>query len=455
MINKVNIYILLGAIFMAALIVRIYPVIAIPEKNNNGFGIYGDSYLYHVIAYNIYSGHGFSGSNTGKAFGSDSGGKVLKYEPAVTRGPIYPFFIASVYRFLGDTKSTVSGEIWRNNWDRVRITQCVLDSFVCLLVFFMARLIYPRSYGPALIAALVYCFNFYNIFYARALLSESISTFMLTLSILFCTLSLVRGKLYWYILSGAGLGLTALTRMEYIFFPFFFAAYIFFSNKSRLSEAVKRSAVFLTAFVMIVLPWSIRNYIVFKKPIPVAIGALGHNLFMGTIETNTNWRSWDALPDSPFVSEETRAKIASIHLPYINAALSGGMGTEHYESYFMKLAMDNIRHHPIVCIKTWIMRIPRLWYQNYIPMYGYREASGGFFIFYFVFALYAFYKGAGSERFLMGVVWILFAYVTLLFMPFHIEPRYGVSLMPVIITLAGIGCFKIFYRGECQCRKIS
>jgi len=38
---------------------------------------------------------------------------------------------------------------------------------------------------------------------------------------------------------------------------------------------------------------------------------------------------------------------------------------------------------------------------------------------------------------------VLFIYLNLAFLPLEIEPRYGVPLMPGIISLAGIGVWKI------------
>ena len=56
-------------IFLAALFIRIDPVLMTPEPIRAGFGPFGDSFLYHNIAYNLYKGHGYSGIDNGSAFG--------------------------------------------------------------------------------------------------------------------------------------------------------------------------------------------------------------------------------------------------------------------------------------------------------------------------------------------------------------------------------------------------
>ena len=71
-------------IFVAALIVRLYPVINSPEKINKGFGPFGDANLYHILTYNLYKGNGFSGTDDGTPYG-------LNPEPNSSNAAIRPF----------------------------------------------------------------------------------------------------------------------------------------------------------------------------------------------------------------------------------------------------------------------------------------------------------------------------------------------------------------------------
>ena len=109
----------------------------------------------------------------------------------------------------------------------------------------------------------------------------------------------------------------------------------------------------------------------------------------------------------------------------------------------MRLALKRIKNDPLQCFQNWITKIPRLWYQSYIQMYVYKEASGNFFIFYFVFGLYAVFAGTKREKTLMSPICFLFIYSTIIFLPLGVEPRYGVALMSGIISLTGIGIWKV------------
>ena len=76
-------------------------------------------------------------------------------------------------------------------------------------------------------------------------------------------------------------------------------------------------------------------------------------------------------------------------------------------------------------------------------MYRDREASGAFFVFYFILAVYAFLRSEREKRILMTPVCLLFLYLTLVLLPVHKEPRYSVALIPSIIGMAGIGIYKM------------
>lgn len=441
-------FILLATIFTAALIIRLYPVIETPETFRDGFGPYGDTFLYHVIGYNLYQGNGFSGTDDGRAFGLSQEGTKLEYEPAITRGPVYPFFISLVYRILGSKKDMGSIQTWHKNLDKVRIVQCVLDALVCILLFLMVRAIYKKSILPALIVALLYCFSFYNIFYTRALLSESVTTFLLSASLLFCTLGLKHDKTYLWALAGAFFGLVILARTEYILFSLILALYLIFINHQHIVNAIKKSLVFIIAVSIVVIPWTARNYFIFRKLIPVSVGGVGYNLFLGTFEANKNWHGWNEMPDDVFDTKKEKAVAQSLYASFQKYMSAGSIKAKEFDDALMRLAFERIRKHPLECLKGWLIKIPRLWYQFYIPMYLYKEASGNFFIFYFVLALFALFKGVREEKILMAPICLLFVYLTFIFMPLHIEPRYGVPLMPGIICLASIGIWKIIDRGK-------
>jgi 4-amino-4-deoxy-L-arabinose transferase-like glycosyltransferase len=431
--------IVLGLIFLFALGMRIYPVIKHPENIRFGIGQFDDAYLYNEIAVNLYKFKSFSCA----VKTSDNGHERQWLEPVIYRGPGYPFFMYLVYTFLGSKKDIESPAAWHKNWDKVRMVQCSLDSVICLIIYFIVRCIYPGSPWPALISACLYVFSFYNIFYTRALLSESLATFLLSLSLLAYIRALTQNSKSWLIAAGAGCGLTILTRPEYVLLPFVFALYIFLINRHAVIMAIQRSTLFIVSAIIVIAPWTMRNYMVFKEPIVVSTGQLGYSLFVGTFEGNQQWHGWPALPEEILADSAQKEKFVTLYNLFQTTAFTGSIRIKEFDKYFMNLALRRIREHVFLCLQSWLKNTPRLWYQNYVRMYAGKEASGVFFLFYFSFALYAFLRSQRKERILIAPVFLIFIYLSAIFLPLHTEPRYGVALMPAIICIAGIGLWKL------------
>jgi len=200
--------------------------------------------------------------------------------------------------------------------------------------------------------------------------------------------------------------------------------------------------MFLLSALLIVTPWTIRNYLVSGKLIPVAVSGIGTVMFLGTCENNNNWQSFIELPSNVYDSIEEKSKAQSLYNNFIGEVRSGSMKALELDNALMQLAIQRIQKHPFECFKRWFLKIPRLWYQFYVPIYYYNEASGGFFIFYFIFAVIALLESSKNERLLMIPICLLFIYLNLVFLPLHIEPRYSVPLMPCIISLTAIGIWK-------------
>lgn len=429
----------LCAVFIIALVVRLYPVLKSPEQYRSGIGVFGDSFAYHYIGYNVYSGNGFSATNDGTAFGTNYPKKDIWYEPAITRGPGYPIFLAAVYKFFGNAEDMKHVKRWKHNWQKVRIAQCVVDAFTCLLVFFLVRFISSHSYLPALIASIIYCFSFYNIFYSWEILSESIAAFLLTFALLLCVAAVKNEGKMWHVFSGMGIGLVTLVRPEYILFLAVFSGYIFAINRHEFIGVAKKIGLIVLGTAVIILPWTARNYLVFRQLIINNVGGIGYSLYLGTFETKDNWKDWRKFPEEVFYDKEEKAKAYMLTEENTRYYSSGSIKIQRSEKEFTKMALKRIKRDPMRCIKVWITSAPRLWYQNHIQMYEKKEPSGKWFIFYFIAGAIALFTARREERKLMSPLWLAFCYLTLLFMPLHIEARYGVPLMPAIICLAGMG----------------
>lgn len=429
-------------IFGIALAIRLYPILSTPETSRAGFGPFGDSYLYHKIAYNIYKGNGYSGIDDGRAFGLPQKEQNMIYEPAITRGPVYPFFLASVYYLWGDETAMESLNRWHVNWDLVRIVQSLLDAMICLLIFGVARYLYSDTYLPAFVAAALYSICFYNIYYTRMLLSETVTTFLVTVAVIAGVMALKSQRLIYWLGLGAGFGLASLSRPEYILYPFFLTGFIFLYRPHNIRYMTKSFIFMICGLGLVMTPWISRNYNVYHQFIPTSVGAIGYNLFSGTYE-NGDWAGWGKYPDRIFKNKELKQEVYSWQGKLGYHLKRGTIGLKEYDVKFRSLALNTIKENPFACFMTWIKRLPRLWYQNYIKMYLHHEPPGIWFILYFIFSTVAVILMKPAQRFACTPIILLFFYMNLIYLPLHIEPRYGVPIYPGMCLLTAIGFWQL------------
>jgi 4-amino-4-deoxy-L-arabinose transferase-like glycosyltransferase len=235
-------YLPILGIFFLALAVRVLYNLTVGKNYVAGY----DSQAYEKIAFNIVREHCFC---------------LNPYMPTVGRAPLWPGIIAAFDILLGP----------RNLY--VRLFLCLVGSGTCVLVYLFAREVFNKQIALlAGILAIIYPGLF---IYDGWLYSESLYTFLL---LAFCyTLLLLQqtGKYRWAIASGIILGLFSLTRPNgLLILGLVFLWGIIFAQKKILSwRAVATSiAIICLIALMIVTPWTIRNYQTTHRFVPVATG---------------------------------------------------------------------------------------------------------------------------------------------------------------------------------------
>jgi 4-amino-4-deoxy-L-arabinose transferase-like glycosyltransferase len=267
----------------------------------------------------------------------------------------------------------------------------VLDALNCLAVFAIARVMCPRSYVPALLAAILCALCPYTIYYTRAILKESVATSLLTWTMLFAMLAIRDGGRVWGALAGAGFGLVALCTPQFLPFAPLLAGVIVIAHRRAARVAVRVAAVLVLAWASVIAPWTLRNYVVFGRFIPVSTGDLGYRLFLGTFESNTNWTGWNEFPDEIFATESDKQEVLAARDRFLEEVTSGSVRVTESDRFFRQLALERFRADPLGSLVLGLRRLPRLWFQFYIPMYRHRNA-----------ARYLPHHGAGSQSNFFG-----------------------------------------------------
>ena len=207
---------------------------SVPEK---------DGYEYDRLALDLVRGEGYR---------NEQG------QPSAWRAPLYPFFLAAVYKIAGHSY------LW------VRIFQALLSAATVFFIFLSARVLFGEKAGwcAGVLAAFYPPFFAYD-FSSPAIATETLYTFFLVF-FFYALARFLQFRSVWAALAaGFALGLASLTRPV----PLALAVLLpFILGLARMPLRPLLGFTFLSAlsFAAILAPWTFRNYKTFHAFVPVS-----------------------------------------------------------------------------------------------------------------------------------------------------------------------------------------
>ena len=214
-----------------------------------------DAQAYDKIAVNLLAGNGFKEEAT----------KSYEFDYAIVRaGPAYEFFLAGIYAVFG------------HHYEIVWILQALLHTVSAYLIFLSCREIFKEKGDViGLIAAALFGLHPDLIEISAMLMTETLYLFLMALVIwLFIKLYQKPERTCYSVFLSFATGLAILSRPPIILFvPIIFVFYI-------LNKKYKQCALFSLVFILTLLPWVIRNYLIYHQFIlTTLIGE--YNLWIG------------------------------------------------------------------------------------------------------------------------------------------------------------------------------
>ncbi|HKC62009.1 MAG TPA: glycosyltransferase family 39 protein [Pyrinomonadaceae bacterium] len=266
------------------------------------------------------------------------------YEPTLIRMPGYPLFLAAIYSVFGHGNNTA-----------VRIIQAFVDTATCVLVALIAWnwVTDEKRKRKALVAAFALAALCpFVVIYTATIMTETLTTFFavaMTLATTYAFKARSRKlKIIWWIVAGLLAGACVLLRPDSGLFAAglgltLVIAGLFIRDEPkdvtkrsflpRLARTSLHGALFSVAFILVLLPWTIRNERVFHlfQPLSPAHGEMpgefvpqGYNMWLRTWiddqryigpmlwDMDTRPINMDEIPASAFDSEEERARVAAL-----------------------------------------------------------------------------------------------------------------------------------------------
>ena len=399
-------------IFIAALFFRLFVVFTQEESKRLPST---DGIEYDDAALNIVSGNGFSYFVNGSM------------QPMVHRAPMYPMFLAFVYSIFG------------HNYVAAKVIQAIIGALFCIVIFYITFIIYEdiaigliASAFAALYKPFITGFFFYG--GPALLLSEYFYMFILGLTILITVYFIKNANKKMGALSGIFIGLTILTRVEFILFPILLAVFLFYVARFSIKAFLKKYFIIYLFIILTMTPWVVRNYIIYKEFIPLT--TLGGTSFLvgnssfsrggGIGHENTLLVKGKAIKNSENFSDNRKSKI------------------------YFKAGITELANNP--------KRIPKLFIKKILVHWA--PFSMGFKVFNPFYAFILMFGAIGLLFFrkhiiLENILLILLLSTTLTAMLIYGEPRYRYPYEPYLIIFTALAINEIIKRmkGNNICQK--
>lgn len=284
----------------------------------------GDGKLYARMARNLLEQHVYSHD------------EEPPFTPSLIRLPGYPLFLAAVYSLSGHDNNTA-----------VRMVQAVLDTVTCCLVGLLAFFWQPdrrKRYRSALAAFILAAICPFTVIYVGTILTETWASFFAVALALLTTFALntptVKQATLWWLAAGflggfgvffrpdSGLfvlavGLTLVSTLLTRGLPW----------QRRFAQVISYGLLLSVAFLLVLAPWTIRNWHIFHlfQPLAPAHAEMPGEFVPRGYQT---WlRTWiddgryietvlwplddkpidiDEMPESAFDSEEEQERVARL-----------------------------------------------------------------------------------------------------------------------------------------------
>ena len=379
-------------LFICALLIRLLVVFMVPHDI-----MFPDSKDYHHMALNILNGKG----------------AVIHYNKIAFRPPGYPYFLALIYLFFGQSVYAV------------QIVQACIGALSSVLIYFMGKLLFHERIG--ILAGFIAAGDPCALFFTTLLLHETITTFFLLVVMLFL-IQLQRAPTHILAFCvGVFSALLALLSSSCALFLPGACLAVFFPLKKR-SIYFSGGLLCMLGIICVSGPWILRNAIQLHAFIPFTTQC-GMSLYESVGPAATGGPNGAAFSPDPAWKWEQKNEVERDRLLRRESL-----------AYIKKDVWRFMYLAGVKCMRMWNIMIN---YQVYRTLF-YTVISVLFYVPLFICAFIGLIRCIGKQHFhRLSILLLPILYVTLIHMIFIGSIRYRVPVMPYMIILAAYGIYSI------------
>jgi 4-amino-4-deoxy-L-arabinose transferase-like glycosyltransferase len=232
----------------------------------------GDAGAYDQIAYNLMS--------EGRYIQYHGDNVWLTFRP-----PLLPYILAGLYSVVG------------YSFTASRLLMIVIGSTLPLLVFVLADRIFGRRVG--ILAGVITALWPEFLLYSNTLYTEGLLVPLVVLQFVFLFRFADEGRVGDMCAAGIVAGLGALCRPSVLAILPVVVIWLLIVNRRRLGSSIRAVALYLIFAILVMTPWTLRNYRVHGRFVPI-VSRSGATLWYG----NNKWATGDIGKDFEMLKEK-------------------------------------------------------------------------------------------------------------------------------------------------------
>jgi tetratricopeptide (TPR) repeat protein len=350
------------------------------------------------------------------------------------QAPLYPYF-------LGLLQTIIGHDLWS-----IRITQIVLGSVSCGLIFLAGRRLFSRS--AALVSGLLLAFYAPAIFFDGLIEKSILDTFLLsTLLFLLSSAERQQQSTLW-LASGIALGLLSLSRENALVLSLVIPAWIvIYFRDQLLSTRLQYFGFFFAGLLCVLVPVGLRNLTIGGE-FKLTTSQFGTNFYIGNNPAaDGTYGSVRAIIGAPHLEGRDAKRLAE-------KALGRDLMPGEVSSYWLQKSWNYIGTQPADWLRLLLKKWALVWNTREIEdsddFYIYQQWSG-------LLALLGHINHFGILAPLAAVglflsieqwrrLWLLYAMILTLSASvalFYVFGRYRFTLVPLLVLFAGAGLVQV------------
>lgn len=333
---------------------------------------------------------------------------------------------------------TLSALLFPNNLVAAAVLELVLFIGILIALYLLTKRL--AGIRTALLASLIWAAYLPGLKLVPQISGDLMGTLGITVGIYFVSLARKTDLNRDWILAGAGLGLAVMSRSASLVIVLVMAMGLLvesWSKHGKWLEWLRPSFLIVLITAVMMFPWLVRNQVEFGKPV------------LGSSLTGYNIYRQNFIVGSPNYLHYVGASEGAQAIQSLLERRPDLLGTENEAQMDLVYRQEGLKiifAHPIKYLALSTYRFLPLWFNWGISeAYGTPESYFDYLIMVEqAFLLFLALFGAFRQKLEIWPLWAGILGISLAYMSIDCQLRYLVSVMPLVICLAGIGLVKIF-----------